>query len=111
MTQDDKYNGWTNYATWRIQLELISDYVNGMFDADAEWLEEQSEMSIGDMRDMLKEYAEEAVDTDNNEHSLAVDYALAFLNEVNWNELAIHALDDLKEEVKYRKQGLKEATT
>lgn len=33
--KDDKYNGWTNYATWRVQLELISDYVNGMFEAQA----------------------------------------------------------------------------
>ena len=22
------YNGWSNYATWRIQLELISDYAD-----------------------------------------------------------------------------------
>ena len=23
---DKKYNGWTNYATWRVQLEIIDGY-------------------------------------------------------------------------------------
>ena len=23
---DNTYEGWTNYATWRINLELLSDY-------------------------------------------------------------------------------------
>ena len=28
-TTDNTYNGWTNYATWRVNLEL--------FDGDNEW--------------------------------------------------------------------------
>jgi len=36
MTTDNKYNGWTNYETWRVNLEIfdnfdISDYSNFEF--------------------------------------------------------------------------------
>ena len=29
--KDERYNGWTNYATWRVNLEIIDgdyDYLN-----------------------------------------------------------------------------------
>jgi hypothetical protein len=26
MTNDTKYNGWTNYATWRVNLEMVDGY-------------------------------------------------------------------------------------
>ena len=27
MTEEKSYNGWANYATWRIMLEIMADYV------------------------------------------------------------------------------------
>ena len=39
---DTKYNGWTNYATLRVYLEIFSDYEDDMFDeaVDAQWAED-----------------------------------------------------------------------
>lgn len=67
---NNTYNGWTNYATWRINLE--------MFDGG-----EFSEYSP----DMLREFAEEMIEQ-SSDAGLARDYALAFLSDVNWYEIA-----------------------
>lgn len=66
----DKYNGWTNYATWRVNLE--------MFDGG-----EFSDYSP----DMLREFAEEMIEQ-SSDAGLARDYAMAFLSDVNWYEIA-----------------------
>jgi len=99
--EDNKYNGWTNYATWRVQLELVDDYVQGMFEGEDDWLKEQKEMSIRDMADCIKDYVNEAlaldVSDDNYSNGLVKSYANAFLDEVNWYELAEHAIEALNE--------------
>jgi hypothetical protein len=65
------YNGWTNYATWRVNLEL--------FDGSEEaWTAESA-----------KDFAEEIIYSTTSE-GVASDYALAFLSEVNWYEIAEH---------------------
>ena len=40
--KDQKYNGWTNYATWRVMLELFDTHTpeDGM---DAEYCKEVAE--------------------------------------------------------------------
>lgn len=76
------YNGWTNYATWRVNLEIF-DGADG-FDFDQE---------AYDLGYDLKAYAEDLIEVTSPE-GLARDYALAFLNDVNWFEIAQH----LKEE-------------
>lgn len=66
-----KYNGWTNYETWRVNLEMFDGY-EGELDADT-----------------AKEIAEEHI-YETTKAGLARDYALAFLSEVNWREIAGH---------------------
>ena len=81
---DNKYNGWTNYATWRVNLEILSDmdwYETEYVDAD--YLKELVENIVFD------EYR-----ANNKTSRLVVDYALAFLNEVNYHELAEHILEE-----------------
>lgn len=73
MTQ---YNGWTNYATWRVNLEIF----DGMSPYDF------NKGSAYELGQSLKEYANELIDTQGE--GLAVDYARAFLSEVNWQEIA-----------------------
>lgn len=76
---DNRYNGWTNYATWRVNLEV--------FDGVA-WLEQFDEgLSVYDASKLLKEYAEEFIEQSSTE-GLARDYALAFMSDVNWLEIA-----------------------
>lgn len=81
----NKYNGWTNYATWRVNLE--------MFDGQpAEWLDRDSDpYDAGQsLRELALEYMAEQAS------GLALDYAEAFLADVNWYEIAEHMLDNLK---------------
>jgi hypothetical protein len=77
--KNEKYNGWTNYATWRVNLEIF----DGMHsDIDGEKVTAES----------CKDYAEEMLS--ENGEGLALDYAMAFLANVNWHEIAGHLNED-----------------
>ena len=80
------YNGWTNYATWRVNLEIF----DGMSPSDVGG----DDYEAYDLGKILQEYAEEMLSGD----SLAVSYALAFLSDVNWYEIAEHMIADYAEE-------------
>ena len=87
---DNKYNGWTNYATWRINLEIfdgldVADF-NNMADDAYEFGE------------YLKDYAIEIV-TDGCDNNLAESYARAFMSEVNWTEIATSMIENQSNEV------------
>jgi hypothetical protein len=83
---DTTYNGWTNYATWRVNLEIFDDLpAKEFFDLD------QEPYNLGKE---LREFAETLVADDKNETTLTKDYALAFLSYVNWVEIATHMIQD-----------------
>lgn len=86
MSNDTRYNGWTNYATWRVNLELFS---NG------ETLADMGFTRTG-LHNQLRDFAEEVVC--GGASGLVADYATAFLSEVDWAEIARHLLDDETEE-------------
>lgn len=76
----DGYNGWTNYATWRVHLELfdgmdaVEDLCLDPANPDPEVLEGWAlDVVLGDLPD-----------------GLARSYAEAFLDLVNWREIAEH---------------------
>jgi hypothetical protein len=81
------YNGWTNYATWRVNLEIFDGQDPEGFDLT------QDAYYLG--RD-LKAYAEELI-IETSSEGLARDYALAFLSDVNWTEIAEHIIEDYAE--------------
>ena len=85
---DATYNGWTNYSTWRVNLEIFDGHDPEGFDLD------QGAYRLG--KD-LREYAEQLIE-DTSIEGLARDYALAFLREVNWTEIAEHVIDAYSEE-------------
>ena len=80
------YNGWTNYATWRVNLEIFDGY--DPYDAGHD-----SSTSAYDLGLSLKDIAEELLANDANEGSLAFSYAMAFLSDVNWTEIARHIIE------------------
>ena len=82
---DTKYNGWTNYATWRVNLEIF-DEVNPV---DYGWPVDDEY----DLAQQLREYAEEIIEMGATD-GLAKDYALAFLSYVDWREIAQHMICD-----------------
>jgi hypothetical protein len=72
--KENTYNGWTNYATWRINLEIFDGGYDGEYD--------------GMEADDFKFRAIELLEMDCSQESLAFDYAMAFLDDVNWHEIA-----------------------
>ena len=65
------YNGWTNYATWRVNLEMF-DGSEGTWTADS-----------------ARDFVEDVI-IDSTPEGIARDYALAFISDVNWHEIAAH---------------------
>lgn len=88
---DTKYNGWTNYATWRVNLEIFDTLEPE--DLGLERGEELKHTDLGELADVLKERAEFYIEEASPE-GLAREYALAFLAEVNYYEIARHIVDD-----------------
>lgn len=83
------YNGWTNYATWRVNLEIFDSLCPEEFN-----LERGEELKCTDLYELsqaLKERAEFYIDEQST--GLANSYALAFLSEVNWYEIAKHFVE------------------
>lgn len=73
------YNGWSNYATWRVNLEIV----DGM-----EWTNARFS-SLSSLAENIKAFATDIVEGyGENTQGFAHDYAMAFLNEVNWYEIA-----------------------
>ena len=81
-----EYNGWTNYATWRVNLEILGD------------IEFENKMSTDD----LKEIVEDCVFNNTVEKDcLAADYARAFVSEVNFYEIAQSINEELELQTEY----------
>ena len=89
---DTTYNGWTNYATWRVNLELFDGYdltnlIDDPADEPVDWVAEQ-----------LQDHAEQVIFASTYDErgpsSLMEDYARAFLQDVNWREIAEHMVQD-----------------
>lgn len=65
-----EYNGWTNYATWKINLEFFKGTENYWTAPSAE--------------DYVKECLEQSG------CGICLEYALSFISDVNWEEIAEH---------------------
>lgn len=92
---NEKYNGWTNYATWRVNIEMF----DGVTLEDLNTVETEPY----DLKDYLEEYAEEMIFSgvrfdERRPSNLMEDYARAFLSDVNWYEIAEHIIENSKEE-------------
>lgn len=74
------YNGWTNYETWRINLEFFDCWENGRLTAES-------------AEEIVTEYLESECS-----EGIVLDYALAFIARVNWHEIAEAHNEDLEDE-------------
>ena len=84
------YNGWSNYATWRVNLELVDGV---MPETDGG----QIFKDVYELSEYIKNDVEEYLSIDGNTErhaTICLDYALAFLSDVNWHEIAQHIADD-----------------
>ena len=76
---DTRYNGFSNYPTWRISLEIfdgldLKDVVDSADEITAEW--------VNDYVDYI------VFETAGNPTGLVADYAKGFLSSVNYWEIA-----------------------
>ena len=92
---NNEYNGWTNYATWRVQLEIVDDLVEAEC---ADSAKRARALTADEWREMIEEWVDEAVFLSHREHdnSLMMNYAYAFLSDVNYYELADAAVEKAK---------------
>ena len=67
------YNGWNNYATFRVHHDILNGY---------QW-DEGEDIYV----DLLKAIVENCVFENTGAVGLIVDYANLFLNNVDWDEL------------------------
>ena len=88
---DKTYNGWTNYETWRVNLEIFDG-----FDLEEYFQLNIKECDLSSISDNLKEYATEILESEGTK-GLTFDYAMAFLDAVNWHEIAKHLIADYAE--------------
>ncbi|MCP3697806.1 MAG: hypothetical protein GY920_04505 [Aliivibrio sp.] len=71
----NEYNGWANYATWRINLEILGD------------IEFEDRVSADDLKEIVEDCVFTNFDTCDTPR-LIEDYARAFISEVNFYEIA-----------------------
>ena len=88
---DQTCNGWTNYETWRVNLEIFEG-----FDLEEYFQLNIKECDLSSISDNLKEYATEILESEGTK-GLTFDYAMAFLDAVNWHEIAKHLIADYAE--------------
>ena len=93
-----KYNGWTNYATWRVNLEIF----DGIDPSEMGW----KHLDKYDIADAMKDYANELIEMQGE--GLAVDYARAFMSDVNWKEIAQSMIEAYDLEMTDEDRGVQE---
>ena len=80
----NEYNGWTNYETWLVNLEMgLTDDLHA-FEA----------RNLDDLIVELKDYAEHVLESDN---ILATNFVNIILSKVDWREIAEAVLERLME--------------
>ena len=80
----NEYNGWTNYETWLVNLELgLTDDSHAFY-----------ARNLDDLIDELRDYAETALESDN---TLATYFSHIILSRVDWREIAEAVLERLME--------------
>ena len=80
----NEYNGWTNYETWLVNLEM------GLTDDSHAF----GSRNLDDLIVELKDCAENAIESDNK---LATYFSHIILSRVDWDEIAEFVLERLME--------------
>ena len=88
MDTNTTYNGWTNKATWQVNL-WMGDYFNALAN-DSGWSE-----NIEGFSDELEQVTWDSLNElgVTKEASLLQDMILSYMAEVNWKELAENAME------------------
>ena len=96
--RNETYSGWANYATWRINLEIFDGATLDDICSTSKTAESAEDFDTHAVAEQLKEYVREILE--NTGKNLALDYALAFVSDVNWYEIAEHLIEAHIEEAR-----------
>jgi hypothetical protein len=88
---ENKYNGWTNYATWRVSLEMI----DGNQDHYLDMMNDDNEIDTYELSKIIEADVIEILENEANDQSIVFSYAQAFVSNVNWYEIAEHIAEEL----------------
>ena len=84
----EKHNGWTNYATWRINLEIIDG------------IEIETKTCAATIQEIVEDVVFSQYEMQSGSH-LIEDYARSFVSEVNFYEIAQSINERLELQTKY----------
>lgn len=87
-----EYNGWTNYATWKINLEVLDGMTPEDFGYDRHELDTDDVAGVEKLAMTLEMYVCDLVESTTKGYGL--DLAHSFLADVNWDEIASHMIYD-----------------
>lgn len=102
MRNEREFNGWTNYETWRVNLE----YFDGRDLRD----NYRNAPDASDLRDELREEFLDYLETDCN-NKLTLDYARCFAEEVNFLKIAEHLIDAAEFQTEEEKEDMDDDET
>lgn len=83
--KNKNYNGWTNYATWKTNMEIVSDLIYNR-DDDFENIENEDELinllkeEIENYRDAMQDISEDIEEDDYFDDD--------FVNSIDWRQIA-----------------------
>lgn len=87
---NEKYNNWTNYATWRVGWEIVDQI-------DIEFAVEENRKVTPEW---VQAYVEWVVMDNSHGYDLKSKYAKEFLKDVNYVELANSLNEEIQERIK-----------
>jgi hypothetical protein len=91
MNSNTKYNGWTNEATWRVNLEVFSGI---------EWTEH---LTVSDLEDFIEEYLFVHYDRSGSGGLLA-DFARAYVRQANLYEIVGYINEEIDLQREYENE-------
>lgn len=103
MTQDRKYNGWTNWETWNCNLHFDGSFQDQAQECYDETVacktftrEENAAFALKDIiEETIKEYAYQ---TEGSDNGFLGDMVGGYLSEVNWYEIAKAYIESVDKE-------------
>lgn len=91
-----QYNGWTNYETWLVQLWIdTEEWSHSSFRSMVKNVHEEFQ-TVSEVSDSAKEWVENNM-VGEFQNGFVADLIGAALAEVNWFEIAEHAIEELSE--------------
>lgn len=77
---EERYNGWTNFATWRINVDILGD------------IEFDEHVTVDGLREIVLDVVFSNVQDDRK---LCTDYARTFISQVNFYEIAEYINEEI----------------